>query len=127
MDFVIGLPKTMNRNDAIWVIVDILTKSSHFLAIKTTISLEQFAQLYVKEVVRLHEISKSIISYRDSRFTSHFWKCVQSELGTKLKYNTAFHPQIDGQTERVNQIVEDMLKACVLNWKGSWSKYLPLA
>ena len=127
MDFIVGLPRTSNGYDTIWVIVDRLTKSAHFLPIKKTITLEHLAELYVKEVVRLHGVPKSIISDRDTRFTSHFWKCVQECLGTKLKYSTAFHPQTDGQTERTNQVLEDMLRACVLDFKGNWSKFLPLA
>ena len=119
MDFVVGLPRTTNGFDAIWVIVDRLTKSAHFLAIRISYSMEQLAQLYLKEIVRLHGVPRTIISDRDSRFTSHFWECVQSALGTKLKFSTAFHPQTDGQTERVNQVLEDMLRACALDFKGS--------
>ena len=126
MDFVVGLPKTTNGHDAIWVIVDRLTKSAHFLPIKITYSLEQLADLYVKEVVRLHGVLVSIISDRNSRFTSAFWKSVQRMMGTKLKFSTAFHPQTDGQTEWTIQTLEDMLRACVMEFKGAWSKYLPL-
>ena len=127
MDFIIGLPKTTNGFDAIWVIIDRLTKSAHFLPIRVTSSMEQLAELYVQEVVRLHGVPRSIISDRDSRFTSHFWKSVQAAMGTKLKFSTAFHPQTDGQTERTNQTLEDMLRACALDFKGSWCKFLPLA
>ncbi|KAL5562387.1 hypothetical protein UlMin_032134 [Ulmus minor] len=109
MDFVVGLPKTNNGHDAVWVIVDRLTKSAHFLPIKITYSLEQLADLYVKEIVRLHGVPISIISDRDSRFTSAFWRSVQRAMGTKLKFSTAFHPQTDGQTERTIQTLEDML------------------
>ena len=126
MDFVVGLPKTTNGYDAIWVIVDRLTKSAHFLPIKITYSLEQLAELYVRDVVRLHGVPMSIISDRDSRFTSTFWKSVQRAMGTKLKFSTAIHPQTDGQTERTIQTLEDMLRACILEFKGAWSKYLPL-
>ena len=76
--------------------------------------MEQLAQLYVEGIVRLHGVPKTIISDRDSRFTSHFWECVQSALGTKLKFSTAFHPQTDGQTERTNQVLKDMLHPCAL-------------
>ena len=127
MDFIVGLPRTTNGFDAIWVIVDRLTKSAHFLAIKISYSMEKLAQLYLQEIVRLHGVPRTIISDRDSRFTSHFWKCVQSAMGTQLKFSTAFHPQTDGQTERVNQVLEDMLRACALDFKGSWCKYLSLA
>ena len=96
MDFVIGLPRTGNSHDAIWVIVDRLTNSAHFLPIKVTNSVTQLVELYVKEIVRLHGVPLSIISDRDSRFTSTFWKSVQDAMGTQLKFSTAFHPQTDG-------------------------------
>ena len=79
--------------------VDCLAKSAHFLPVKKTSTLEQLVEVYVKEVVRLHGVPKSIISYRDTRFTSYFWKCVQEALGTKLNYSTTFHPQTDRKTE----------------------------
>ncbi|KAL5543261.1 hypothetical protein UlMin_010971 [Ulmus minor] len=113
-------------HDAIWVVVDRLTKSAHFISIKTTFSLEQLAALYVQEIVRLHGIPKSIVSDRDSRFTSKFWKSVQRAMGTSLNFSTAFHPQTDGQSERTIQILEDMLRACVLDFKGTWNRYLSL-
>lgn len=97
-----GLPRTRSGNDAIWVIVDRLTKSAHFLAIKATHSMEDLAKLYIKEIVRLHGVLISIVSNRDSRYTSHFCGTLQVALGTKLEFNTAFHPQTDGQSERTN-------------------------
>jgi hypothetical protein len=127
MDFIMGLPRTILGYDAIWVIVDRLTKSAHFLAMKSTYTLDRLAQLYVKEIVRLHGIPSSIVSDRDPRFTSNFWKSLQKALGTKLHFSTAYHPQTDGQTERINQILEDMLRACILELKGNWDAYLPLA
>ena len=96
MDFVVGLPRTTKGHDAIWVIIDRLTKSAHFIPIKITFSLEQLADLYVREVIRLHGVPKSIISDRDARFTSKFWRSVQRAMGTSLKFSTAFHPQTDG-------------------------------
>ncbi|KAL5549395.1 hypothetical protein UlMin_004626 [Ulmus minor] len=114
MDFVVGLPKTTREHDAIWVIIDRLTKSAHFLPIKMTYSLEQLAEIYVREIVRLHGVPISIISDRDSRFTSSFWKSVHRAMGTNLKFSTAFHPQTDGQTERTIQTLEDMLRGQVL-------------
>ncbi|KAG6513858.1 hypothetical protein ZIOFF_024195 [Zingiber officinale] len=125
MDFIVGLPKTTNGFDAIWVIVNRLTKSAHFLAIRISYSMEQLAQLYLKEIVRLHGVPRTIISDRDSRFTSHFWKCVQSALGTRLKFSTTFHPRTDGQMERVNHVLEGMLRACALDFKGNmWNHTL---
>ncbi|KAL5576947.1 hypothetical protein UlMin_018646 [Ulmus minor] len=126
MDFVVGLPKTTKCHDAIWVVVDRLTKSAHFISIKTTFSLEQLADLYMQEIVRLHGVPKSIVSDRDARFTSKFWKSVQRAMGMTLSFSTAFHPQTDGQSERTIQILEDMLRACVLDFKGTWNRYLPL-
>ena len=126
MDFVSGLPKTTAGHDSVWVIVDRLTKSAHFLPIKTTHTVDKLAELYIKEIVRLHGIPNSIVSDRDTRFTSKFWKSLQENLGTRLKFSTAFHPQTDGQSERTIQVLEDMLRACVLDFPGSWSRYLPL-
>lgn len=127
MDFIMGLPRTSSGNDAIWVIVDRLTKSSHFLAIKENWKLKQLADLYVAEIVRLHGIPVSIVSDRDTRFTSGFWNSLQMAMGTRLDLSTAFHLQTDGQTERVNQIVEDMLRACAMDFHGDWDRQLPLA
>jgi hypothetical protein len=127
MDFVVGLPRTTAGYDAIWVVVDRLTKSAHFLPIRVKYTPERLAEVYLQEIVRLHGIPKSIVSDRDPRFTSRFWKRLQESLGTKLNFSTAFHPQTDGQSERTIQILEDMLRACVIDFKGSWAQYLPLA
>ena len=109
MDFVSGLPRTKNNHDSIWVIVDRLTKSAHFIPVLTTYSMDRLAELYTQNIVRLHGVPSSIISDRDSRFTSKFWKSLQEALGTRLKFSSAFHPQTDGQSERTIQILEDML------------------
>jgi hypothetical protein len=126
MDFVSGFPKAQGGQDAVWVIVDRLTKTAHFLPIKMNYSMDRLAELYVKEIVRLHGVPVSIVSDRDPRFTSRFWRSLQEAMGTKLTFSTAFHPQTDGQTERTIQTLEDMLRLCVLDFKGSWIKYLPL-
>jgi len=126
MDFVSGLPRTQKGHDSIWVIVDRLTKSAHFLPVHTNESLEKLAKLYVDEIVRLHGVPVSIISDHDPRFTSHFWPSLQKALGTKLLFSTSFHPQTDGQSERTIQTLEDMLRAVVLNLGGSWDKYVTL-
>jgi hypothetical protein len=127
MDFILGLPRTPSGNDAIWVIVDRLTKSAHFIPIKKTFSLEKLAKLYIQEIVSLHGVPLRIVSDRDARFVSRFWQSLQKALGTKLDFSTAYHPQTDGQTERVNQILEDMLRSCALEFQGAWDDYLPLA
>ena len=121
MDFVSGLPRSPNGHDAIWVIVDRMTKSTHFLPIRMNYSLDRLTQLYVDEIVRLHGVLASIISDRDPRFTYHFWGGVQKGLGTRLDFSTAFHPQTDGQSEWTIQTLEDMWRACVLDFKGSWA------
>ena len=119
MDFGVGLPRCQNGHDTIWVIVDRLTKSAHFLPIKNSDSLDKLAQLYVREIIKLHGTPVSIVSDRDPRFTSRFWPSLQNALGTKLHFSTAFHPQTDGQSERTIQTLEDMLRACVLEFRGS--------
>ena len=119
MDFVVGLLLTGRNHDSIWVVVDRLTKSAHFLLVRTDYSLDKLAELYIKEIVRLHWIPISIISDRDPRFTSRFWGKLQDALGTLLNFSTAFHPQTDGQSEIVIQIMEDMLRSCVIDYEGS--------
>ena len=126
MDFVTGLPRTLGANNTIWVIVDRLTKSAHFLPMKVNFSMDHLTFLYVKEIVRMHGVPVSIVFDRDPRFTSRFWHSLQKALGTKLSFSTAFHPQTDGQSERVIQVLEDLLGACTLDLKGSWDDYLPL-
>ncbi|KAL5739012.1 hypothetical protein ACOSQ2_028192 [Xanthoceras sorbifolium] len=96
MDFVTGFPLTRSKHDAVWVIVDRLTKSAHFLLVRTDYSLDRLTELYIREIVRLHGVPASIISDRDPRFTSKFWKKFQEALGTRLSFSIAFHPQTDG-------------------------------
>jgi transposase InsO family protein len=119
MDFVMGLPRSPRGREAIWVVVDRLTKSTHFIPMKTTNSALELVPLYMKEVIRLHGVPKSIVSDRDSKFVSKFWESLHSALGTKLSLSFTFHPQTDGQSERTIQTLEDMLRSCVLSWKGS--------
>ena len=109
MDFVSGFLLTQQKHDFVWVIVDRLTKSAHFIPVRIDYYMDQLAELYVDEIVRLHGVSLSIVSDRDPRFTSRFWKELQSSLGTRLNFNTAFHSQVDGQSERLIQVLEDML------------------
>jgi hypothetical protein len=127
MDFVVGLPRTAQGKDAIWVVVDRLTKLAHFIPMKMTNSAEELVPLYMKEVLRLRGVPKSIVSDRDSKFVSKFWQSLHNALGTKLSLSVTFHPQIDGQSERTIQALEDMLRTCVLSWKGSWEDHLALA
>ncbi|GJU32376.1 putative reverse transcriptase domain-containing protein [Tanacetum coccineum] len=127
MDFVTKLPKTSTGQDTIWVIVDRLTKSTYFLPMNETDSMEKLTRQYLKEVVSRHGMSVSIISDRDNRFTSHFWQSLQKALGTQLDMSTAYHPRTDGQSERTIQTLEDMLRACVIDFGKGWDRHLPLA
>nr|GEW38253.1 putative reverse transcriptase domain-containing protein [Tanacetum cinerariifolium] len=116
MDFVTKLPRTQNGNDTIWVVVDRLTKSAHFLPIKETDPMDKLARLYMKEVVTRHGIPVSIICNRDPRFTSNFWKAFQKAMGTRLDMRMAYHPETDGQSERTIQTLKDMLRASVIDF-----------
>jgi hypothetical protein len=127
MDFIVGLPNTSWHHDSIWVIVDRLTKTAHFLPVYTTHKTEKYAEIYVDQIVRLHGIPKTIVSDRGALFVAHFWEQLQESLGTHAIRSSAYHPQTDGQTERVNQILEDMLRACVLHYGNNWDKCLSLA
>nr|GEU47097.1 putative reverse transcriptase domain-containing protein [Tanacetum cinerariifolium] len=119
MDFVTGLPRTPNGYDSIWVIMDRLTKSAHFLPKKKTDSIEKLAELYLKEIVYRHGVLVSVISDRDSLFTSRSWVSLQKALGTQLDLSTAYHPETDGQSERTIETLEDMLRACVIDLKAA--------
>jgi hypothetical protein len=126
MDFITKLPKTPSGHDAIWVIVDRLTKLAHFIPIKETYKMEKLAIIYIKEIVSRHGVPVSIISDRDSRFTSRFWELLNDSFGSRLDMSTAYHPQTDGQSERTIQTLEDMLRACVIDFGNSWDDHLPL-
>ncbi|GJU99695.1 putative reverse transcriptase domain-containing protein [Tanacetum coccineum] len=126
MDFVSGLTRTPSGYDLIWVTIDRLTKSTHFLPTKKTDTMEKLTQLYLKEIVCRHGVLISIISDRDSHFTSRFWRSLQKALGTNLGMSTAYHPQTDGQSERTIETLKDMLRACVIDFGSSWDRHLPL-
>ena len=126
MDFVSDFPLTQRKHDSIWVIVYRLTKSAHFLPVRLDYSMDRLAELYENEIVQLHGIPLSIVSDRNPRFTSRFRKELQSTMGTQLNFSTAFHPQTDGQSERVIQVLEDMLQGCVLDFPRSWDRYVSL-
>ncbi|GJU05755.1 putative reverse transcriptase domain-containing protein [Tanacetum coccineum] len=126
MDFVTKVPRTAAGQDTIWVIVDRLTKSAHFFPMREDDTLEKLTRQYLKEVVSKHGVPVSIISDRDGKFTSHFWKSLHKALGTRLDMSTTYHPETDGQSERTIQTLEDMLRACVLDFGKGWDKHLPL-
>nr|GEV10422.1 putative reverse transcriptase domain-containing protein [Tanacetum cinerariifolium] len=124
MDFITNLPRSKSGHDTIWVIIDRLTKSAHFPATCEDYSMEKLARLYIDEIVARHRVHVSIISDRDGRFTSRFWQTLQKALGTRLDMSTTYHPQMDGQSERTILTLEDMLRACLINFGGSWDKCL---
>nr|GEY09514.1 putative reverse transcriptase domain-containing protein [Tanacetum cinerariifolium] len=126
MDFVTKLPKSSQGYNTIWVIVDRLTKSAIFTPIRETDHMDKLARIYLKEVVTRHEIPVSIISDRDLRFTSNFWRSLQNALGTRLDMSTAYHPKTDGQSERTIQTLEDMLRACEIDFGKGWVNHFPL-
>jgi hypothetical protein len=127
MDFIVGLPNTSQRHDSIWVIVDRLTKTVHFLPMHTSYNAKKYAEIYLDQIVRLHGVPKTIISDHGAQFIARFWEQLQHSLGTKLIRSSAYHPQTDGQIERINQILEDMLRACVIQYDKNWDKCLSLA
>jgi hypothetical protein len=125
MDFIVGLPLIAHKFNSIWVIIDRLTKSAHFIPVHTKYRVEKYAKIYITRVLCLHGVPKTIISDRGSQFVALFWEQLHASLGTHLIYSSTYHPQTDGQTGRVNQILEDMLRACVMEYPGSWDKNLP--
>jgi hypothetical protein len=127
MDFIVGLPRTAKGFDSIWVIVDRLTKIAHFLPVKTDHPIVVYAQLYIARILSLHGVPKTIVSDRGPQFISKLWEELHKSLGTNLLHSSAYHPQTSGQTERGNQILKDMLRACVLEFPQRWDDFLPLA
>jgi len=127
MDFIVGLPRTKDGYDSIWIIVDRLTKVAHYIPVKTTYIGARLVELYISRILCLHGVPKKIVSDRGTQFTSQFSQKLHESMDTKLNFSSAYHPQIDGQTERTNQVLEDMLRACTLKHRGSWDKSLPYA
>jgi hypothetical protein len=127
MDFIVGLPRTAKGFDSIWVMIDRLTKTAHFLLVKVKYPVVAYAEFYVARILSLHGVPKTIVSDRGPQFVSKFWEELHKSLYTKLLHSSAYHHQTSGQTERVNQIHEDMLRACVLDLSQKWDDCLPLA
>jgi transposase InsO family protein len=125
MDFIVGLPTTQSSYDSIWVMIDHFLKASHFIMVKTMYKGAKLAELYIARIVCLHRVPKKIVSDRETQFTSRFWEKLHEAMDTRLNFSSAYHPQTDGQIERVNQILEDMLRACALKDSKSWDKYFP--
>jgi hypothetical protein len=127
MDFIVGLPLTARNFDSIWMIIDRLSKSTHFIVVHTNYNAQKYVGIYITHMLCLHGVLKTIISDRGSQFVARFWEQLQASLGTHLIHSSVYHPQTDGQTERVNQILEDMLRACALEHLASWDQNLPWA
>jgi hypothetical protein len=127
MDFILGLPRIQKGYDSIWVIVDRLTKVAHFIPVRTTYTRPQLVEFYIARIIYLHGVCKKIVSDRGTQFTSKFWKWLHESMDTKHNFSSAYHPQTNRQTERVNQILEDMLRTCALQYGRSWDKSLPYA
>ena len=126
MDFILELSKTKQGYNVIWVVVDWLSKTDHFIPGKSTYRVDRWSQLYIKEIVCLHGVPVSIVPDWDTRFTSQFCESLQKALGTQLRFSTAFHPQTDGWTKRLSHMLEDILRACVIDFSGCWDEHLPL-
>jgi transposase InsO family protein len=123
----VGLPRTQEGYDSIWVIMDRLSKVAHFIYVKTTYSRAKLVELYMSRIICLHGVPKKIVSDRGSQFTSKFWEKLHESIDTKLNFSSAYHPQTNGHIERTNQILEDILRACALKNGKSWDKCLPYA
>jgi hypothetical protein len=126
MDFITELPRTNKQHDSIMVVVDNLTKDAHFIPLKTTHKEADVANIFLKEVACLHGIPKTIVSDRDSKFTSNFWKGLFKGFRMNLNFSTLYHPESDGQTERVNRVIEDILRMYVMDKPSRWEDYLYL-
>ncbi|GKC76803.1 putative reverse transcriptase domain-containing protein [Tanacetum coccineum] len=126
MDFVTKLPKSSQGYDIIWVIIDRIIKSAIFVPMRETDPMEKLERMYLKEVVTRHGIHVSVVCDRDPRFASNFWRSLQKALDTSLDMNTAYHLQTNGQSEITIQTLEDMLRACMIDFGNGWVKHLPL-
>jgi hypothetical protein len=126
MDFITGFPRIGKQHDSIMVVVDKLTKDSHFIPLKTTHKVANIVDILMREITQLHDIPKTIVFDRDPKFTSNFWKGLFKGFGMNLNFSIAYHPESDGKTERVNWVIEDMLRMYVMDKPSKWEDYLHL-
>jgi hypothetical protein len=126
MEFIMGFLLTTRRHDLIFMVVDTLMKSAHFIPVHTTYQVSNIVIFFINEIVRLHGVPKRIIYYRGSMFKGRFWTSFQEALGTQLNFRTAYHPETDKKIERMNQILEDMLRMYVMDQQKHWEEFFPL-
>jgi hypothetical protein len=126
MDFITKLPRIAKQHDSIMVVVDKLSKAAHFIPVKSVHKATNIVEIYMREIAKLHGVPKTIVSDRDSKFTLNFWKGLFKGFGTNLNFSIAYHPETDGQTKRVNRVIEDMLRMYVMDKPSKWEYYLHL-
>jgi hypothetical protein len=126
MDFITKFPRTRKKHDAIVVVVDKLTKAAHFIPINVTHKETNFVDIYMREVARLDGIPKTIVSNVDPKFTSKLWKVLFKGFRTNMNFSTTYHPETDGKIERVNQVIEDIIRMYVMDKPSKWENYIHL-
>jgi hypothetical protein len=126
MDFITKLPRTTKQHDSIMVVVEKLTKVVHFILVKSTHKVADIVDIYMREIYMLHGVSKRIVFDIDPNLTSNFWKGIFKGFGTNMNFSTTYHPESDGKTQRVNQVIEYVLRIYVMEKLMQWEKYLPL-